>query len=91
VVIGVGGGARAEVDLLGLMARRATLTGATLRARDHAAKAEVARGVAHHVLPLLAAGRIRVPVCATFPMAEAEAAYARFAAGAKFGKIVLRA
>jgi NADPH:quinone reductase-like Zn-dependent oxidoreductase len=32
---------------------------------------------------------VRVPVCDTFPMAEAEAAYERFSAGAKFGKVVL--
>jgi NADPH:quinone reductase len=36
-------------------------------------------------------GRVRVPVCETFPLSEAEAAYERFAAGAKFGKVVLTA
>ena len=41
------------------------------------------------MLPLLADGRVRVPVEATFPMAEAAAAYERFAAGGKLGKIVL--
>ena len=41
------------------------------------------------MLPLLAAGRVRVPVADTFPLAEAEAAYARFAEGGKLGKIVL--
>ncbi len=91
VVIGVGSGGRVEVDLLGLMARRAWLTGSTLRARDRAEKAEVARRMAAQVVPLLAAGRIRVPVCDTFAMAEAEAAYERFAAGAKLGKVVLLA
>ena len=41
-------------------------------ARPHAAqKANVADGVRAHVLPLLAAGRIEVPVCDTFPLAEA--------------------
>ena len=39
----------------------------------------------------LAAGRVTVPVAATFPMAEAEAAYDRFAAGGKLGKVVLLA
>ena len=34
-------------------------------------------------------GRVRVPVEATFPMADAAAAYERFAAGGKLGKIVL--
>ncbi len=41
------------------------------------------------MLPLLAAGTVRVPVAETFPMAEAQAAYDRFAAGGKLGKIVL--
>lgn len=91
VVIGVGAGGRLEVDLLGLMARRAWLTGSTLRARDRTAKAEVARAVAARVVPLLAGGAVRVPVCATFPLDRAEDAYARFAAGGKLGKIVLTA
>ncbi len=50
----------------------------------------MARAVERHVLPLLAAGTVRVPVDATFPMAEAAAAYERFAAGGKLGKVVLR-
>jgi len=32
---------------------------------------------------------IEVPVAATYPMSEAEAAYDRFVAGGKLGKIVL--
>lgn len=88
-VIGVGAGARVEVDLLALMTRRAVLRGSTLRARPAAEKAAVASALARHVVPLLAAGRLRVPVAATFPLADASAAYERFAAGGKFGKIVL--
>jgi NADPH:quinone reductase len=34
---------------------------------------------------------VTVPIAATFPLAEAAAAYDRFAAGAKLGKIVLLA
>jgi NADPH:quinone reductase-like Zn-dependent oxidoreductase len=48
-----------------------------------------ARGVETHVLPLLAAGRIRVPVAARFSLDEVAAAYDAFAAGGKFGKIVV--
>ena len=40
-------------------------------------------------MPALAEGRLRVPVAATFPLADATAAYERFAAGGKVGKIVL--
>ena len=41
------------------------------------------------MLPLLAAGRVGVPVERTFPLADADAAYDAFAAGGKFGKLVL--
>ena len=88
-VVGVGGGSRIELDLLVLMQSRSTIGGSTLRARSRAEKAAVTDAVRAHVLPLLAEGRVRVPVLATFPFAEAEAAYARFAAGSKLGKIVL--
>jgi putative PIG3 family NAD(P)H quinone oxidoreductase len=88
-VIGVGAGAKAEVNLLELMGKRARIHGSTLRARSLEEKALVARRVEQHVLPLLASGAIEVPVHATFPMAEATAAYEAFAAGGKLGKLVL--
>lgn len=88
-VIGVGAGAKAELNLLELMGRRARIHGSTLRARPLEAKAVAARAVDRHVLPLLAAGRVRVPVADTFELAEASAAYERFGAGGKFGKVVL--
>jgi NADPH:quinone reductase-like Zn-dependent oxidoreductase len=89
VVIGVGGGGRMDLELMDLMRRRVSIGGSTLRARSRREKAEVAGDVAAHVLPALATGRLRIPVYDTFPLAEAAAAYDHFAAGAKFGKIVL--
>ncbi len=89
VVIGVGAGASVEVNLLAIMQKRVRLTGSTLRGRSTAEKAEVARGVEADVVPRLASGEIRVPLAATYPMADATAAYERFAAGGKLGKIVL--
>jgi NADPH:quinone reductase-like Zn-dependent oxidoreductase len=47
------------------------------------------RKVEKHVLPLVEAGTVKVPVAETFPLDEAEAAYERFASGGKLGKIVL--
>ena len=41
------------------------------------------------MLPLLAAGRVEVPVARTYPLEQAQAAYDAFAAGGKFGKLVL--
>jgi NADPH:quinone reductase len=89
VVIGVGGGGRLELELMQLMQKRVRIGGSTLRARSRREKADVAADVAAHVLPALAAGRLRIPVDQTFPLPEAQAAYDRFAAGAKFGKVVL--
>lgn len=89
VVIGIGAGARSEIDLSVLMARRARIHGSTLRARPLEEKALTARSLEAHVVPLLARGAMRVPIAASFPLAEASAAYERFAAGSKLGKIVL--
>jgi NADPH:quinone reductase-like Zn-dependent oxidoreductase len=89
-IIGVGGsGSRAEIDLMALMQRRGRMSGSTLRARPLEQKAETARLLERHVLPALAAGELRVPVAAAFHLEEAPAAYARFAAGGKLGKVVL--
>jgi len=88
-IIGVGGGASVELNLLGLMQKRARIHGSNLRMRSLEDKALAARAVEHNVLPLLTSGDVRVPVAETFPMADAEAAYERFAAGGKLGKIVL--
>jgi NADPH:quinone reductase-like Zn-dependent oxidoreductase len=89
VVIGVGSGARVEIDLMTLMHRRARISASTLRARSVLEKAAVAGAVEAHVLPLARSGRLRVPVEATFTMEQAPDAYERFAAGGKLGKIVL--
>jgi NADPH:quinone reductase len=88
-VIGVGGGHSLDLDLHALMRLRARISASTLRARPLIDKAVAAREVATDVVPLLAAGRLRVPVAATFPMHQAAAAYEAFATGGKFGKVVL--
>jgi NADPH2:quinone reductase len=88
-VIGVGGGAMAELNLLALMGKRARIHGSTLRARPLEQKADAARRVERSVLPLLEADDIKVPISARFPLAEVAAAYERFAEGGKLGKIVI--
>ena len=90
-VIGVGAGLSAEISLLDLMGKRGRIHGSTLRPRPLEDKARAARAVERHVVPLLATGRVTVPIAATFPLAEATTAYERFAAGGKLGKIVLTA
>jgi NADPH:quinone reductase-like Zn-dependent oxidoreductase len=88
-VIGIGAGAKAELNLAALMAKRGRITASTLRARPLEEKALTARRIERHVLPLVEAGAVRVLVAETFPLARAADAYDRFAAGGKLGKIVL--
>ena len=89
VVIGVGGGFKAEINLLALMGKRARIGASMLRNRPLEEKAATARRIERHVLPLVESGDITVPVAATFPLERVAEAYERFAAGGKLGKIVL--
>jgi NADPH:quinone reductase-like Zn-dependent oxidoreductase len=88
-VIGTGAGARAEVDFGLVMRKRAHLFGSTLRSRSADEKALVVERLREAVLPLLQAGRVTVPVQATFPLDRIEDAYAAFDTPGKFGKLVL--
>jgi putative PIG3 family NAD(P)H quinone oxidoreductase len=88
-VIGVSAGAKGELNLLALMGKRARIHGSTLRPRPLEEKALAARRLEREALPLFEEGTLRVPVAETFPLEQAAAAYERFAAGAKLGKIVL--
>jgi NADPH:quinone reductase len=89
VVIGIGAGATAEVDLRLLMMVRGRIMASTLRTRPLEQKADAARRVESQVLPLVASGQVRVPVAATYPIDQAAEAYARFVQGGKLGKVVL--
>jgi NADPH2:quinone reductase len=88
-VIGVGGGARAELDLRQLMQSRGRIHASTLRARPLEEKALTARAMERSVLPLFEADAITVPIAATYPLEHAAEAYERFESGGKFGKIAL--
>jgi NADPH:quinone reductase len=88
-VIGVGAGAKGELNLVALMGKRGRIMGSTLRARPLEQKAQAMRLVEHEVLPLFESGDLKVPVSATFPLDQVEDAYERFEAGGKLGKIVL--
>jgi NADPH2:quinone reductase len=89
VVIGVGAGATAEVDLLSVMSKRAVITGSTLRSRPLEDKGIVTQKAQAHAVPLLADGAVRVLIEETYTLKNASAAYERFAQGGKLGKIVL--
>jgi NADPH2:quinone reductase len=84
-VIGTGAGARAEVDFGLLMRKRGRIHGSTLRARSVEEKEDVVR----RLEGAMRGHAFHVPVEATFPLDRAQDAYERFAAGGKFGKIVV--
>ena len=89
IVIGIGAGAKAELDLRALMQKRGQIRASTLRPRPLEEKALTARAVERSVLPLLASGQARVLVARTYDLEQAEAAYDHFSAGGKLGKLVL--
>ena len=88
-VIGIGAGAKTELNLGVLMAKRATIHGSMLRSRPLEDRAATARLVERSVLPGFVSGDLSVPVCATYPLDAVAEAYERFQAGGKLGKIVL--
>jgi NADPH2:quinone reductase len=82
-------GRRPEIDLHLIMSKRLTHTGSMLRPRTVAEKAAIAESLRQHVWPLLAAGRCKPVIDATFPLAEAAAAHRRIEEPAHVGKIML--
>jgi NADPH:quinone reductase-like Zn-dependent oxidoreductase len=89
VVIGIGAGAKAEVNLAMLMGKRGRVSASTLRARPLEEKSMTARAVERSVLPHAEAGELTVPIADTFELDRAGEAYTRFDQGGKLGKIVL--
>ncbi|GAB3530546.1 NAD(P)H-quinone oxidoreductase [Arthrobacter monumenti] len=89
VVIGLQGGAKAELNLGTLMRKRAAVLGTTLRARPIAEKTTIMRAVGEHVWPLVRSGKVRPQVDRTFPLADAAAAHEYFDSGSHTGKVLL--
>ncbi|AOP44899.1 NAD(P)H-quinone oxidoreductase [Streptomyces lydicus] len=88
-IIGLQGGVKAELNLAALMAKRAAITGAGLRARPLSEKAAIVAAVREHVWPLIANGQVRPIVDRTLPMAEAAEAHRILEASQHVGKVVL--
>jgi NADPH:quinone reductase-like Zn-dependent oxidoreductase len=84
-LVGLGAGSRAEVEFGLLMRARGRIFGTTLRNRSREEKEDVVR----RLEGALRQFELTVPVEETFPLERTEEAYERFAAGGKFGKIVL--
>lgn len=83
-------GSKVDINLMPVMLKRLTYTGSTLRTRPPAYKARVARELEEKVWPLIAAGKIKPVVNATFPLADAAKAHALMESSTHMGKIVLK-
>ncbi|MBS93518.1 MAG: NAD(P)H-quinone oxidoreductase [Chromatiales bacterium] len=89
VVIGVLGGAKAELNLGHVLLKRLTITGSTLRSRPVAEKGEIAEALKEHVWPLLESGEIKPVVQQSWPLEQAAAAHTLLEANGAAGKLVL--
>ncbi|MBV9291441.1 MAG: NAD(P)H-quinone oxidoreductase [Frankiales bacterium] len=89
VVIGLQGGATAELDLNAMLRKRATLSAAGLRARPLEQKARICHAVAAELWPLVADGRVRPVIAARFPMSRAAEAHTLVADSGHIGKVLL--
>jgi putative PIG3 family NAD(P)H quinone oxidoreductase len=89
VCIGMQGGTRGELDLAALLTKRASVHATSLRARPLAEKAAVCRAVTEGLWPLVADGRVRPVVEASYPMSEVADAHRLVADSGHIGKVLL--
>jgi putative PIG3 family NAD(P)H quinone oxidoreductase len=89
VLVGLTGGARAELDLAQLLNKRARLIGTVLRARPLEERIAAMQLLDRHLVPLIARGALRPVIDRALPLAQAAEAHALVAANTTFGKVVL--
>lgn len=89
VIIGLQGGATAEIDLGRLMVNRQSVHAATLRARPVEQKAAICRAVVERLWPLVEAGQVRPVVHASYPMTEVADAHRLVEESGHVGKVLL--
>jgi putative PIG3 family NAD(P)H quinone oxidoreductase len=90
VVIGLMGGARAELDLASMLLKRLRLMGSTLRTRSNEDKAKVVRAFLDRFGSAMEHGRIRPVIHRVLPIEDVAEAHRMMKASSHFGKIVLR-
>jgi putative PIG3 family NAD(P)H quinone oxidoreductase len=89
IVIGLQGGARAELSLGVMLARRLSIMGSTLRALSADRKAAVIARFRERVWPLFDQGALRVVVDRVMPITAVEEAHAVLERGENVGKVVM--
>jgi len=83
-------GARVELDLRAMMAKRLTITGSTLRSRSVEEKTQLRDEVEKYLWPLVREGKLQPILDSVFAMEDAAMAHERMQSSAHIGKIVLK-
>lgn len=89
VVIGMQGGTKGELDLGRLLAKRGAVIATSLRSRPAEDKAAICAAVVEHVWPLVADGRVRPMIHASYPLAQAARAHTVLEESSHVGKVLL--
>ncbi|MCP4006769.1 MAG: NAD(P)H-quinone oxidoreductase [bacterium] len=89
VLIGLMGGAKAEVNLGPILVRRLSVIGSTLRARPDAEKAQIVSRFWQRAGEALVSGEIGPEIDRVLQLAEAQRAHEVVSASEHFGKVVL--
>ena len=89
VFVGTTGGAKTELNISQIMAKRARLIGTVLRSRPTAEKAAATRKFIREVLPLFADGLIKPNVDKVFKAEKVRQAHEYLESDGSFGKIIL--
>ena len=90
VVIGLQGGRLGELDLGALLAKRASVSAASLRARPLAQKAAIVTATESFVWPLIEAGDVAPVIDRVLPLDDAAAAHQLVESSQHIGKVVLQ-
>lgn len=90
VVVGLLGGATAEIPLGLLLAKRAKVIGTVLRSRDLAEKATLVKAFIRDALPLFASKQLVPIVDRIMPVEEIREAHTYMASNQSFGKILIK-
>lgn len=90
VIIGLIGGAKAEIDLSALLLRRLRVIGSTLRARSVADKAAIVSSFLRRFGDALDKGRVKPVIDRVLPLEQAAEAHRILKSSRHFGKVVLR-
>lgn len=83
-------GAEASFNIFHIMRKRIRISGSTMKSRDMAEKARLARALKADVWPLIEDGTIKPQIDRIFPLEEASEAHKLMESGGHMGKILLK-